>query len=292
MLRLDALGQPGPPWAPRPSILRESLGAVRDFSPLTHDAVFSWSEPGPALRETSRTVRQLARRRARAIVRRLIPDRVFHSIQNHRRRPPRVRAWLRRRRMLRLLRRHRPRRRLSPGHITSILLVCHGNIFRSPLCEHLLRRRLEQQGDTARRVASAGLHARDDNNAHPLGVQAAAELGIDLHPHRARAITATMIEATDLVVVMDFVNEAELLARHPDAGDKVVVIGDLAPGEGGVAVPDPYGQDMDAVRQCYADLEHRIERLHDWLAGGPITGPAATRTASLASPATGDAHRR
>jgi len=292
MLRLDALGQPGPPWQPRPSVVRESLGAIRDLSPLTRDAVFSWSDPGPALGETARTARQLARRRARGLLRRLLPAPLFRRIQNHRHRSPRVRSWLRRRRAMRLLGLRHPRRRLSPGGIANILFICHGNIFRSPLCEYLLRRELEQRGDSVRTVASAGLHARDGNEAHAMGVEAAADLHIDLQPHRARAVTADMVAAADLVVVMDFINEAELLARHPSAAHKVIVIGDLAPGRGGVAVADPYGGDMKAVHACYADLAHRIAALRDWLLREPVAACDAAGATRLNSPAPGNAHRR
>lgn len=292
MLRLDALGQPGPPWERHPSLVREALGAIRDCSPMTRDAVFSWTDPLPALDETMRTARQLAKRRARGLLRRLIPGALFRRIQNHRHRSPLVRSWLRRRRAMRLLRLHHPRRRLSPGSIATILFICHGNIFRSPLCEYLLKRELEDHGDTVRGVASAGLHAHDGNNAHPMGVEAAAELDLDLQPHRARAVTAEMVEAADLVVVMDFVNEAELLARHPFAADKVVVIGDLAPGRGGVAVADPYGRDMAAVRDCYANLAGRMVTLRNWLLREKVTSADRARQTRLSTAAPGSAHRR
>lgn len=292
MLRLDALGQPGPPWEPHPSLARESLYAMRDLLPPTRDALWSWSDPVPALSENARVARRIARSRAKSLLRWLIPADLFRRIQAYRHQSAHVRSWTRRRRLARWLWLKHPRRRISPRGARNILFICHGNIFRSPLCEYLLRRELERHGDTVRSVASAGLHARDGNNAHPMGVTAAAEFDIDLEPHRARAVTTGIIEAADLVVVMDFINEAELLARYPFAADKVIVIGDLARGRSGVAVPDPYGRDMAAVRACYADLSHRIAALRDWLLREPVATPDTASAASINPTVPGNADRR
>ena len=81
-----------------------------------------------------------------------------------------------------------------------ILLVCVGNICRSPTAEYLLRDRL---GDASLQISSAGLGALED---HPMDATAASlliEHGIDASAHRGRQLQASMLREVDLVLVME-----------------------------------------------------------------------------------------
>lgn len=265
LLRLTSLNAPGPPWQRPPSALAELGRAAVDLLPPTRDAIWTWSDPGPALSELRDVGSVLIRRGFKGFVRRVVPDRVIKRVQVFRYTPREVHRWRWRRYLGRGCGNWKPRTRLSPDQITSVLFVCHGNILRSPVSEHLLRRELSLRGGPARQVRSAGLRARAGREAHPDGLQAAADLGIDLSAHRAQGVTEDLLQAFDLVIVMDFTNEAELLARYPWMAARTVVIGDLAPGVTGVEVPDPYGAGIDAVRQRYEDLQRRVTTLAGWL---------------------------
>ena len=268
LLRLDVLSKPGPPWEAPPLMLRESLGALRDLLPPTRDALWSWTDPLPAILENVTVIASIAKRRAKAMIRLILPAGITRRVQAFRNQPPAIRSWLWRRRTARTLGQWQPDRRLSADDVETILFVCHGNIFRSPMCEYLLRRELERMGDHRRRVVSAGLRAKEGNAAHPQGVEVAAELGIDLGAHRAQPVLEALVQTADLVIVMDFMNEAELLARFPSGTSKTVVIGDLVPGAGGIEVPDPYDKGLETVRQCYLDLHQRVAALGKWLDRG------------------------
>jgi low molecular weight protein-tyrosine phosphatase len=101
--------------------------------------------------------------------------------------------------------------------MAAILVVCSGNICRSPIAEGLLRRALERRlDDDAPAVGSAGTIAVDGAPAMPESVEAARERGVDIETHAARRLTPDLIDGADLIVGM--------AAEHRDA------VGRLAPG--------------------------------------------------------------
>ena len=80
----------------------------------------------------------------------------------------------------------------------SVLVVCTGNICRSPLGEAALRARLEGAV-----VTSAGTDARDGGPATEGSRIAGVERGLDIAPHRSRRLTVGMVEDADLVIAME-----------------------------------------------------------------------------------------
>ena len=72
--------------------------------------------------------------------------------------------------------------------MTSILVVCSGNICRSPVAEGLLRRGVQRRfGSEAPQVSSAGTIGLEGSSATPESVQAAAERGVDISSHAGAA---------------------------------------------------------------------------------------------------------
>jgi protein-tyrosine-phosphatase len=138
--------------------------------------------------------------------------------------------------------------------IQRILLVCTGNICRSPLAEALLRRSLEQRSVDGVSVTSAGTGAWDGAPASEGAYLVGLERGLDLSGHRARLLTRELVEEADLILTM---------ARHHRArvdelgGEgRVFVLGEYGGREGDEAeVSDPFGGDLDVYRDTCAELE-------------------------------------
>src|SRR5690606_32586263 len=91
-----------------------------------------------------------------------------------------------------------------------ILLVCIGNICRSPVAEALL-----QQAFPDKTVSSAGLAALVGHPADDTAQDIATRYGLDLSGHRARQITQAMCREADLILVMESSQQRELSARYP-----------------------------------------------------------------------------
>jgi protein-tyrosine-phosphatase len=135
-----------------------------------------------------------------------------------------------------------------------ILLVCTGNICRSPLAAALLERALKDRGLDAIEVNSAGTGAWEGAPVSEGAYLVGLERGLDLSGHRARLLSREMVEAADLVLTM----ARHHRARVDELGGEghVFVLGEYAGREGDEAeVSDPFGGNLDVYRDTCAELE-------------------------------------
>lgn len=129
-----------------------------------------------------------------------------------------------------------------------ILVLCTGNVCRSPTAEYLLRSRL-RAADA--KVESAGLGAVVDSAPEPLAQKIAAEHGLDISGHRGRQVTMDMLRWADLVLVMERSQKACLLERYPWLDGKIFRYGEAQ----NVDVPDPHGRPESAFVMAWNFLE-------------------------------------
>ena len=138
-----------------------------------------------------------------------------------------------------------------------VLVVCHGNICRSPYAAALARRLLPPTVA----VESAGFIG-PDRPSPPEAVEVAAERGIDLGEHRSQLIDFEHVREVDLVIVMDTVQRRRLLSARPELRGRVVLLGDLDPGPVAArTVPDPVEQPAEVFRACYDRIDRCVGAL-------------------------------
>ena len=100
-----------------------------------------------------------------------------------------------------------------------ILVICSGNICRSPMVAAYLRHRLVHSGLAHVIVSEGGTLGIEDAPAAREAVKAMAEIDIDLSGHRSRALTAAEIRSSDWVVAMDQDHMEILAERFPEGRD-------------------------------------------------------------------------
>ena len=138
--------------------------------------------------------------------------------------------------------------------IRRILLVCTGNICRSPLAEALLKRDLAARGLEEIEVGSAGTGAWDGAPASEGAYLVGLERGLDLSGHRARLLTRELVEGADLVFTMARHHRARV--EELGGEGRVFVFGEYAGRDGEDAeVSDPFGGDLDVYRDTCVELE-------------------------------------
>jgi protein-tyrosine phosphatase len=148
---------------------------------------------------------------------------------------------------------------VSSSRPARLVAVCHGNILRSAYAEALLKQPAVAARVPWLRVSSAGLHAVPGRPADPRGVSVAREGALDMSAHRATQLSAPLVTDADLVLVMDYVNAAEVATRFPEAAGKVVLLGRFDPDfTGDPAIPDPFTGDLEAVRTSYSRVAAAI----------------------------------
>lgn len=166
------------------------------------------------------------------------PDRILH-------------AWRRRRAVARL---HE-----TPPPAT-VLLVCHGNICRSPYAAGRLQALLATHGLHAA-VDSAGFIGPD--RASPGNAIATAwTRGIDLKPHRSQLLTQKLIDAAGLIVVMEARQAAALRLVFGTVRAPILILGDLDPVTAETrTVRDPALQPRAVFAESYDRIDRCLEAL-------------------------------
>lgn len=125
----------------------------------------------------------------------------------------------------------------------SVLMVCMGNICRSPTADGVLRHMLAQHGLTHQvRVDSAGTHNYHPGSAPDARTQAAArQRGYDLSALRARQIEGADFADFDLILAMDWDNLALLQDACPAPHQhKLRRLTEFCQQHDSPVVPDPY----------------------------------------------------
>ncbi|WP_412529335.1 low molecular weight protein-tyrosine-phosphatase [Burkholderia lata] len=153
-----------------------------------------------------------------------------------------------------------------------LLVVCEGNLCRSPLAAALLAARLPQAD-----VDSAGLAPPPGRPADPLARDMARARGLALDGHAARAVTAAVCSRADLIFVMDRTQQRMLETRHPFLRGRVFRLGEHARAADGLPagldIPDPYRGTRDDFVRCAALIDLAVD---SWLPRLAARWPHAT----------------
>ena len=138
-----------------------------------------------------------------------------------------------------------------------ILMVCLGNICRSPLAEGILNHKFKQIGLSSH-VDSAGTaayHVGERPDARSQDI--ALKHGIDISDQRARRFRIEDFDHFDAIYVMDSYNYSDILAmaRSKQDVEKVHMIMNLLYPEGNKQVPDPYYGGKDGFLNVFKMLD-------------------------------------
>ncbi|MCW1874105.1 protein tyrosine phosphatase [Erwinia sp. INIA-01] len=139
----------------------------------------------------------------------------------------------------------------------SILVVCTGNICRSPIGERMLRRAFPDK-----KIDSAGVGALVNHTADASAVKIAEKYGLSLEDHKGRQFTSSLGSQYSLVLVMDNSHLEQVSRIAPEVRGKTMLFGHWL---GGKEIPDPYRKSEEAFDSVYQliDLasQHWIAKL-------------------------------
>lgn len=142
-----------------------------------------------------------------------------------------------------------------------VVVVCHGNICRSPYAAALLRHELPESAQGAVRVDSAGFLGWG-RPCPPIAVEVAAALGLDLSEHRSKLVVPTDVSVADLIVVMSKPQALALRELFGHKGRDVLILGDLDPEPIETReIQDPVEQPREVFERCYTRINHCVRQL-------------------------------
>jgi len=173
-----------------------------------------------------------------------------------RRTPERLLHPFRRRKALEALRgRARPR---------TLLVVCYGNICRSPMAAALLDRDLRPLGIDVQSAGFIGFNRPAPAEA----VDAAKRHAVNLSNHRSRPVTVDGVRTADLIVVMDASQRRQICERFGRRPRDVVVLGDFDPAPVEArTIRDPVDQNRDVFDQVYERIARCVREFGSVLDG-------------------------
>lgn len=134
-----------------------------------------------------------------------------------------------------------------------ILVVCIGNICRSPTAEALINDRFGGRGIVA---TSAGLSAVKGAPVDASALALLNEHGLSHSDHVARQISSGILADADLVLVMEKSHLRSIQTQYPQVSGKTFLLGKWV---GDQDVPDPYRQQRPAFEHAYRIIDQAVQ---------------------------------
>lgn len=129
----------------------------------------------------------------------------------------------------------------------SILVICTGNICRSPIGERLLRKAMPNK-----KIDSAGVGALVGHEADNSAVRVAKNHGLSLEGHLGRQFSASLGRKYDLLLVMEQIHLEQVSRIAPEVRGKTMLFGHWLNGK---EIPDPYRKSDEAFESVYQLIE-------------------------------------
>jgi protein-tyrosine phosphatase len=148
---------------------------------------------------------------------------------------------------------------------TKVLMVCLGNICRSPLAEGILRTKVDPESVHVDSAGTGGWHVGEKPD--PRSIAVARKYGLDITYQRGRQFGRQDFDHFDHIYVMDNSNRENVLqlASSAEQVEKVrLIMDELFPGEN-MDVPDPYYGGDNGFDQVYRMLDEACQRIAERL---------------------------
>ena len=145
--------------------------------------------------------------------------------------------------------------------MSKILMVCLGNICRSPLAEGILKSKTAHLDILVDSAGTAAYHIGEKPDIR--SIEIANKYGIDLSNQRARQFSINDFDDFDKIYAMDTSNYSNIisLARDESDRDKVdVILNEINP-ESFQSVPDPYYGGATGFQDVYDMLDKACDKI-------------------------------
>lgn len=135
-------------------------------------------------------------------------------------------------------------------NLSSVLVVCTGNICRSPYAGRVLQAALP---DCA--VDTAGTAAPPDKPADEVVVEMARAEGIDLSAHRSKLVTDELLRQHELILVMERAHIESIQQCTPEVAGRTMLMGHWSDRR---ELADPHRQSIEMYQAVFAQLKEDL----------------------------------
>ncbi|WP_242085111.1 low molecular weight protein-tyrosine-phosphatase [Aestuariivivens sediminis] len=149
--------------------------------------------------------------------------------------------------------------------MTKILMVCLGNICRSPLAEGILRSKLPLDNFLVDSAGTANYHVGDRPDSRSIAV--AKKFGLDISNLRGRQFNMNDFDTFDYIFVMDesnYNNVISLARSDKDIAKVKFILNEVYPNQN-YSIPDPYYGGNSGFENVYKMLDEACSLIADRL---------------------------
>jgi protein-tyrosine-phosphatase len=142
----------------------------------------------------------------------------------------------------------------------TILFVCTGNTCRSPMAECYFKHVTKGKNI---QVFSAGTASMGGLPASPPAVHVMARYNLDLSSHQSRKVGKSLLEQSDMIIVMTEAHRDYLVEEWPFVQNKIFLLREFAktPDPEKMDIDDPIGGTEDFYQQSFDLMKEPLERL-------------------------------
>ncbi|MBI5574041.1 MAG: low molecular weight protein arginine phosphatase [Elusimicrobia bacterium] len=141
-----------------------------------------------------------------------------------------------------------------------IIFVCTGNICRSVMAEHILKKILKEKGISDIMVSSRGTEANLEYRIYGYLADVMKGAGIDFSNHTSTQITEEDVKNSYLILVMEKRHKEFLQKEFPQIKNKIFMLKEYE-GEGEIDIVDPIGLPPPAHKQKLEEIETTLHKI-------------------------------
>ncbi|MFD0797701.1 low molecular weight protein-tyrosine-phosphatase [Maribacter chungangensis] len=143
---------------------------------------------------------------------------------------------------------------------TNVLMVCLGNICRSPLAEGILKSKVDPERVFVDSAGTAGYHI--NNPPDPRSIEVAKKYGVDIAEQRCRQFNIQDFDLFDVIYAMDKENYYNIIKLSSSAADRSKVHLLLGEIDGSAnEVPDPYYGGVEGFEHVFQMIANACEQI-------------------------------
>lgn len=146
-----------------------------------------------------------------------------------------------------------------------ILVVCTGNICRSPMTVGMLRHFLPEKFKKIITLGSAGTDALHGNQATVFAIQAMQHYGIDISDHRARRLSRSMVVEADLILAMEQYHLKIIRGMQLFGAGKTHLLSRFDNSRKPYDMQDPIGGGLDLYTETAKRIHNCLDGIHSYL---------------------------
>ncbi len=136
-----------------------------------------------------------------------------------------------------------------------IMIICAGNMCRSPFAEYYMRQKFEDAGVEGE-CFSRGLLAMPGRKAPSAALQVGLEFGIDMQDHISQTLLAPDVDRAAMIMVMESGQRQHLSKMRPASIGKIFLLSQPLDGK---TIADPMGKDDDHFRKVYKEIMMNVD---------------------------------